>query len=100
MTTSDTREFRRAARLVLIDGDRRVLLLRHAGGADRGFWATPGGGVENGETREQAARREAAEELGAKHVTLRALWTGRTEFSIGSRQIAQEETFYLVEGEC
>jgi len=91
-------EFRRAARLVLIDGDGRVLLFRHVETSGREFWATPGGGLEAGETSEQAAKREAAEELGAKHVNVRALWTSQTEFSIGTRQIVQTETFFLVHG--
>lgn len=57
-------DLRRASRLILLDGQRRVLLFRHArtNGAD--FWAPPGGGLESGETFEQAACREACEELG------------------------------------
>jgi len=91
-------EFRRAARLVLIDGAERVLLFRHAESSGREFWATPGGGLEGSETLEQAARREAAEELGVRQVNLRELWGGRAEFSIGTRQIVQEETFFLLDG--
>ena len=91
-------EVRSAARLLLLDGEQRVLLLKHADGHGREFWATPGGGLEPGETVEQAARREAAEELGAKRVELALLWTGHSEFVFGNRTISQTETFFLATG--
>lgn len=89
-------EVRTAARLVLLDAKRRVLLFRHNDGHGREFWATPGGGVEPGETLEGAARREAAEELGAGDVELSRLWTGQSQFPFADRQVSQTETFFLV----
>jgi 8-oxo-dGTP pyrophosphatase MutT (NUDIX family) len=47
-----------------------ILLLKRA---DTGQWAFPGGGIEAGETEEQAARREAQEEIGNTPGALRAL---------------------------
>ncbi|GAB6407585.1 NUDIX hydrolase [Pseudomonas sp. MHK4] len=59
---------RNAARLLVINPDRQVLLFRfqHKGDAlaGRNYWATPGGGLEDGETFEAAAVRELFEETG------------------------------------
>ena len=90
------REVRTAARLVLFDSQRRILLFLHTDKRGRKFWATPGGGVGEGESLEQAARREAAEELGAKDVELRPLWTGQSNFMFQDRNVSQTETFFLV----
>ena len=61
---------RRSARLLIIEPAGRVLLFRFVfkkgplAGED--YWATPGGGVEEGETFEQAAIRELREETGIR----------------------------------
>jgi len=54
---------RLAGRAILRDGQDRVLLIRFVL-PNMTFWATPGGGVETGETPLQAAHRELGEELG------------------------------------
>ena len=87
---------RAAARLVIFDDEGRVLLLRHVDRTGKDFWATPGGGLEPGETEEQAARREAAEELGAADVQLTRLWTADTELMFANHSISQTETFFLM----
>ena len=61
------RHRRRAMRVLLVDGDHRLLLFRDS---DPGlvpvpvFWITPGGGVDPGESDLGAAVREVAEETG------------------------------------
>jgi 8-oxo-dGTP diphosphatase len=56
-------EVRTVARLVVLDADQRVLLFRHVDGHGRAFWATPGGGLEPGETAAQLHRAEGIAEV-------------------------------------
>lgn len=48
--------------LVAVDGEGRVLLVRHS--YDSGGWSLPGGGLKRREDPEAAVRRETREELG------------------------------------
>ncbi|ETK25057.1 MULTISPECIES: NUDIX hydrolase [Pseudomonas] len=67
---------RKASRLLVINPSQEVLLFRfvHKDGplAGQNYWATPGGGVEAGETFEVAAIRELREETGIKVDTVAA----------------------------
>ncbi len=68
---------RPSARVLLVDECDRVLLFSSR---DHGVtrWYTVGGGVEPGESFEQAALREVAEETGLTGITLsREVWRGR-----------------------
>lgn len=50
------------AAIILIDNDQVALIQRVRGG--KTYYVFPGGGIEDGETPEKAAQREAIEELG------------------------------------
>ncbi|MFF0345405.1 GNAT family N-acetyltransferase [Kribbella sp. NPDC004875] len=56
---------RPAARAVIVDPEDRILLVRFEF-ADGPLWATPGGGLEPGETVIEGLRRELVEEVGLK----------------------------------
>ncbi|CAM5678197.1 hypothetical protein SBADM41S_05999 [Streptomyces badius] len=89
---------RKVARVVLLDPDDRVLLLHGHEPDDPAdtWWFTPGGGLEGDETREQAARRELAEETGITDIELGPLlWTRICSFPFDGRRWDQDEWYYL-----
>lgn len=91
-------EVRQVSRVVLLDPDDRVLLLHgyEPGDPSSTWWFTPGGGLEGTETREEAARRELAEETGITDVELGpVLWKRHCSFPFDGRRWDQDEWYYL-----
>jgi 8-oxo-dGTP pyrophosphatase MutT (NUDIX family) len=89
---------RTAARVLIVSPARRVLLLRLEPSFDEPFWVTPGGGVDDGETLEQAAMRELREEVGRSDLSLGGLvWTRDVRFTWQEWIVQQREHVFRVE---
>lgn len=75
---------RPSARVLMIDDADRLLLFSVGDRAEGSLrWFPPGGGVEPGESHEQAAVREVREETGLADVALsREVWRGRPWVSV------------------
>jgi 8-oxo-dGTP pyrophosphatase MutT (NUDIX family) len=87
---------RRAARLLVIDPHSDAVLLFKYEDGGRSWWATPGGAVDGDETFEEAAIREAAEELAIAPRRFLPLWQTTVEFSFRGMPVRQEEQFFLL----
>jgi 8-oxo-dGTP pyrophosphatase MutT (NUDIX family) len=89
-----TPALREAARAIFLDPDDCVMLLRYD--EKGGFWATPGGSLQPGETSRQAVIRELREELGVGHVDLGPHLATRTkDHQVAGRDVRQAERYYL-----
>jgi 8-oxo-dGTP diphosphatase len=88
---------REAVRALVLDPDDRVLLVRFiAPGSSDSWWATPGGGLD-GQSLEDALRRELQEEAGLTDFELGpTVWTRRHAFTWEGREVDQRETYVLV----
>lgn len=92
---------RQAARAILMDASGRVLLIHFA--MPRGddiytFWATPGGGMEPGESAMAAVKRELLEELGLSPALHGPVHTAVGIFEYDGMMVENTDTFFL--GRC
>ena len=84
---------RPVARVLLFDEAGRILLLYEA--ESGGYWYTPGGGIEPGETAEEAALRELREELGLAVDLGPMVLRTRTRLEVRGRQLDQDEVHFI-----
>ena len=89
---------RRGVRVLLVAGDDVLLLGDSDPGVERsGWWVLPGGGIDPGESDEEAAVREVFEETGltVAPATLEGpVARRRVVHGYSDRVLIQDETFY------
>ncbi len=99
----ETRTIRRSGRMVLLDDRRRVLLFHGTDPAvtgDDGFWFTPGGGAEKGESEADCAVRELREETGLiaePTELLGPVWVRKAEFEFMGQPFLSVESFFALQ---
>ena len=92
--------FREAARVILLDEQDRVLLIRghDVDQPDRSWWFTVGGGIDEGEDALAAAVREVREETGIvldPAVVVGPVFTRSAIFDFFAEHCRQDEILYL-----
>jgi 8-oxo-dGTP pyrophosphatase MutT (NUDIX family) len=91
--------YRQAVRVLILTPDREVLLLRiRLPDTGEAIWIAPGGGIEPGESTEEALRRELREELGfdARFTLGPVLWRRQHTFNWADKRLCQTETYHAL----
>lgn len=90
---------RRAARVVVLNPDRKILLLSAFDPGNRAkppWWEIPGGGQDPGESSEVAAARELYEETGITEAEMGpCIWTQHARFQFGGYTFDQKERIHV-----
>ncbi|MDT0317559.1 NUDIX hydrolase [Streptomyces millisiae] len=92
---------REAARVAVLAPDGAVFLFRYDNEEVGVHWAMPGGGLDPGESRLQAAARELVEETGWADVPLdadRVLCTWTHDYTRAGVPVRQHEVIFLAPG--
>jgi len=92
---------RRVARVLLFDGQDRLLLFHVRDPADptgEAWWYLPGGGMDPAESPEQAARRELAEETGIENAEIGPLVLERRDVRFRFAGVDYEQDEWLLFG--
>ena len=93
------RRKRPAARVVLFDNQNRIFMVNAIDPADPSkpaWWEIPGGGMDPGETSEQAAAREIYEETGISEFEMGpCIWTQQVQFTFAGMFFDSDERIHV-----
>lgn len=99
--TDQAPRLRPTARVLVLDAQQRLLLICFEDSAlpTPRVWITPGGGLDPGETYEQAAVRELWEETGIRAPLGPCVWTRRHAFRYNGQLVLLDERYFVVRAE-